>query len=204
MFVIFCCFAALLYEQIAIFFYRFGYSSHYIVHTPNSKKKCLCCPQRLLNCPVRLYAVLNVWNIRTETSQDWIINTSYRTVCSYQAVPCHSSKIRILRRSELCLPPTPPLPLPSPDVFPGSGTPFGLGSARTLQSFADRLGVDFRTATVKSSDARNAGRPPTDFNDSVASGLEGVLGILRAETGSSTNGLVPAVGNVTPSSDGVA
>ncbi|CAM9544677.1 unnamed protein product [Pylaiella littoralis] len=59
------------------------------------------------------------------------------------------------------------------------GDEYGLGTARTLQSFADRVGVDFRRAELTSPEARNAGRPPTDFNDSVASGLEGVLGLLE-------------------------
>lgn len=54
---------------------------------------------------------------------------------------------------------------------------YGLGTVRTLESFQDRVGVNFRTCT-ESPDARNAGRPKTDFNDSIASGLEGVLGIL--------------------------
>ncbi|CAN0528899.1 unnamed protein product, partial [Ectocarpus sp. 12 AP-2014] len=63
--------------------------------------------------------------------------------------------------------------------FARPGDEFGLGTARTLQSFADRVGVDFRTATVTSSSARNAGRPSADFNDSVASGLEGVLDLLQ-------------------------
>lgn len=40
--------------------------------------------------------------------------------------------------------------------------------------------MDLRTSTVKSPDSRNAGRPHTDFNDSVASGLEGVMGLLSA------------------------
>lgn len=60
-----------------------------------------------------------------------------------------------------------------------TGDEFGLGTARTLQSFADRVGVDFRTATVTSPNARNAGRPSADFNDSVALGLEEVLGLLQ-------------------------
>lgn len=58
---------------------------------------------------------------------------------------------------------------------------YGLGRTRTLASFEKRIGVDFHTATVTSPDARNAGRPATDFNDSVASGLEGVLKILKAD-----------------------
>lgn len=59
------------------------------------------------------------------------------------------------------------------------GDEYGLGTARTLQSFADRVGVDFRRAELTSPESRNAGRPPADFNDSVASGLEGVLGLLQ-------------------------
>lgn len=63
-----------------------------------------------------------------------------------------------------------------------------MGTTRTLKSFQDRVGVDFRTATVTSPDARNAFRPITDFNDSVASGLEGMLGILRAQMGGAGGG----------------
>lgn len=59
------------------------------------------------------------------------------------------------------------------------GDEFGLGTARSLQSFAERVGVDFRRAELTSPEARNAGRPPADFNDSVASGLDGVLGLLQ-------------------------
>lgn len=55
-----------------------------------------------------------------------------------------------------------------------------MGTERTLQSFAERVGVDFAKASI-SPGARNAGRPPTDFNDSLASGIEGVLGLLAAE-----------------------
>lgn len=70
----------------------------------------------------------------------------------------------------------------SPGFFPNlTGDHYGLGRTRTLASFEERIGVDFRTATVTSPDARNAGRPATDFNDSVASGLEGVLKILKAD-----------------------
>ena len=58
-----------------------------------------------------------------------------------------------------------------------------MGTERTLRSFAERVGVDFANASVTSPSARNAGRPPTDFNDSIASGLEGVLGLLAAENG---------------------
>ncbi|CAM9191310.1 unnamed protein product, partial [Ascophyllum nodosum] len=71
------------------------------------------------------------------------------------------------------------------------GDHFGLGTARTLASFEERLGVDFCSATVTCPDARNAGRPATDFNDSIASGLEGVLKILNADT---PNGRITAGG----------
>ena len=57
-----------------------------------------------------------------------------------------------------------------------------MGTQRTLRSFAERVGVDFTNAIVTSPSARNAGRPPTDFNDSLASGLTGVLGLLAAES----------------------
>lgn len=63
------------------------------------------------------------------------------------------------------------------NFFPGDQ--YGLGTVRTLQSFADRVGVDFRRAELTSPESRNAGRPSTDFNDSVASGLEGLLGLLQ-------------------------
>lgn len=66
----------------------------------------------------------------------------------------------------------------SPNI---TGDHYGLGRTRTLASFEERIGVDFRTATVTSPDARNAGRPATDFNDSIASGLEGVLKILKID-----------------------
>lgn len=59
------------------------------------------------------------------------------------------------------------------------GDAYGLGTARTLQAFADRVGVDLRRGAVTSPEARNAGRPSSDFNDSIASGLEGVLGLLQ-------------------------
>lgn len=64
-----------------------------------------------------------------------------------------------------------------------TGDQYGLGTVRTLQSFADRVDVDFCAATITSPDARNGGLLATDFNDSVASGLEGLLGILKAEMG---------------------
>lgn len=65
---------------------------------------------------------------------------------------------------------------------------YGLGTMRTLQSFEQRVGVDFRTST-ESPHARNAGRPSADFNDSIAAGLEGVLGILsKAGMGGGTTG----------------
>lgn len=64
------------------------------------------------------------------------------------------------------------------------GDEYGLGTVRSLQSFADRVGVDFRRASVTSPEARNAGRPSSDFNDSVASGLEGVLGLLQGNLAS--------------------
>lgn len=51
------------------------------------------------------------------------------------------------------------------------------------------MGVDLRNSRMLSEDARNAGRPVSDFNDSISSGLEGVLDILRrAEINSSLNG----------------
>lgn len=55
---------------------------------------------------------------------------------------------------------------------------YGLGDTRTLQSFENRVGVNLRSSTVLP-EARNAGRPSTDFNDSLASGLKDIMGILR-------------------------
>lgn len=54
-----------------------------------------------------------------------------------------------------------------------------------MKSFQDRVGIDFQTATIKSPDARNAGRPASDFSDVVASGLEGILDVLKAQMGTS-------------------
>lgn len=59
------------------------------------------------------------------------------------------------------------------------GEAYGLGTVRSLQSFGEHVGVDFRRGAVTSPEARNAGRPSSDFNDSIASGLEGVLGLLQ-------------------------
>ncbi|CAM9405116.1 unnamed protein product, partial [Laminaria digitata] len=72
---------------------------------------------------------------------------------------------------------------PDDHYYACAGDTYGLGTERTLRSFAERVGVDFANKSVTSPSARNAGRPATDFNDSLASGLEGVLGLLAAENG---------------------
>lgn len=94
---------------------------------------------------------------------------------------------------------------PPPPAYIRTGDPYGLGTTRTLKSFEERVGVVFHTATVTSPDARNAFRPATDFNDSVASGLEGMLGILRAQMGGTgdSGGAADGGGGGAPAEGGV-
>ncbi|CAM9920710.1 unnamed protein product [Discosporangium mesarthrocarpum] len=58
---------------------------------------------------------------------------------------------------------------------------YSLGRERSLQSFEEQVGIDLKAGRLTSPEARNAGHPPGDFNDSLISGMEGMLGELRAQ-----------------------